>query len=242
MKEKNKIGKRFAKGTSSKSARLSYKAVFEVKAYKNYNNKNIIFPKNASVIFQKDPKYFTFLFSRYKFVSKMIDQNSMVAEFGAGEGFGSPIVSTNAKKLDLYDFFGPSFSEGKKFIKSFKNITFYFQDILTLRAKKKYDFIYSLDVLEHISSKQENLFINSIKRNLKKSGTAIIGMPTLFFQKYTSIENKKAHINCKNYDDFKKFLKKHFKNIFIFSMTDEVLHTGYEKISPYLISICTNKK
>ena len=204
---------------------IFYKAVFEGKTYKNYNNKNIIFPKNASVIFQKDPKYLTFLFSRYKFVSKMIDQNSMVAEFGAGEGFGSPIVSTNAKKLDLYDFFGPSFSEGKKFIKSFKNITFYFQDILTLRAKKKYDFIYSLDVLEHISSKQENLFINSIKRNLKKSGTAIIGMP-----------------NCKNYDDFKKFLKKHFKNIFIFSMTDEVLHTGYEKISPYLISICTNKK
>ena len=120
MKEKIKIGKRFAKGTSSKSARLSYKAVFEGKTYKNYNNKNIIFPKNASVIFQKDPKYFTFLFSRYKFVSKMIDQNSMVAEFGAGEGFGSPIVSTIAKKLDLYDFFVPSFSEGKNLLKVLK--------------------------------------------------------------------------------------------------------------------------
>ena len=36
MKEMIKIGKRFAKGTSSKSARLSYKAVFEGKTYKIY--------------------------------------------------------------------------------------------------------------------------------------------------------------------------------------------------------------
>jgi hypothetical protein len=239
--KKKKI-KRFSEGHSDRFAKSKYEAVFENKAYKNYIDKVIIFPKNASVIFQKDPKYFTFLFSRYKFVSKMINQNSIVAEFGSGEGFGSPIVSANAKRLDLYDFFMPSYLEGKKFIKNFANISFYFQDILSLRSKTKYDFIYSLDVLEHISKKQENLFMSSIKRNLSKSGTAIIGMPSLFFQKYSSIENKKSHINCKNYDDLKKFLNKHFKNVFIFSMTDEVLHTGYEKISPYFISICSNKK
>lgn len=233
---------KFAKGASNFFAKNSYVPLKEISAYEKYKDSKINFTKNASIIFKKDPKYLTFLFSRYKFVSKMVDKNSLVAEFGAGEGFASPIVAANSKRLDLYDFYKPSYEEGKNFTKSFNNIKFYNKDILSLKIKNRYDFIYSLDVLEHISKKQEKLFFKSIVRNLKKNGSAIIGIPTLFFQKYTSIENKSAHINCKNYDGFKNLCKKYFQNVFIFSMTDETLHTGFEKISPYLISICCFKK
>ena len=49
-------------------------------------------------------------------------------------------------------------------------------------------------------------------------------------------------MNCKTADQLKFSLLKHFENIFMFSMNDEVVHTGYKKMSNYFLAVCTNKK
>ena len=54
--------------------------------------------------------------------------------------------------------------------------------------------------------------------------------------------SRAGHVNCLSGQDFKKFMKKHFDNVFIFSMNDEVVHTGFYKMSNYLIAVCTGKK
>ena len=33
-----------------------------------------------------------------------------------------------------------------------------------------------------------------------------------------------------------------FNNVFLFSMNDEVLHTGYYRMSNYLLTLCVGKK
>jgi len=36
-------------------------------------------------------------------------------------------------------------------------------------------------------------------------------------------------------------LKNYFNNVFLFSMNDEVVHTGFNKMAHYLIAICCAK-
>ena len=36
-------------------------------------------------------------------------------------------------------------------------------------------------------------------------------------------------------------MEKFFRNVFMFSMNDEVLHTGFEKMSNYIFALCVNK-
>ena len=228
---------RIKKGTSA-FARKKYKPVSSY--YKN--KKRISFGPNNSAIFLKDPKWFSFLLARYKFVSKMIKDKKKVAEFGSAEGFGASIIAKEVITLHLYDIHKPHCTESKKLNKFQKNITVFNQDVLTIEGKQKYDAIYSLDVLEHIDKRQENQFFDAILKSLNFNGILIIGTPSLEFQKYTSPENKYSHINCKSHIQLNKLCKKYFYNTFMFSMNDEVVHTGYEKMSSYLFCLCSMPK
>ena len=54
--------------------------------------------------------------------------------------------------------------------------------------------------------------------------------------------NKQEHINCFSGKNFKLFLQKYFHNVFVFSMNDEVVHTGFFPMAHYLLALCTSKK
>ena len=99
-----------------------------------------------------------------------------------------------------------------------------------------------LDVLEHIQPSDEDRFIKNTLDSLKLNGSLIIGMPSIESQKYASAPSKAGHVNCKSAEDFKKLMEKYFYNVFIFSMNDEVLHTGFYQMSHYLFTLCCNKK
>ena len=78
-------------------------------------------------------------------------------------------------------------------------------------------------------------------KSLKKDGALIFGMPSLESQLYASPASKEGHVNCKSGNDFKECMEKYFKNVFLFSMNDEVIHTGFEKMSHYLFTLCVGK-
>ena len=99
-----------------------------------------------------------------------------------------------------------------------------------------------MDVLEHIDRKQENIFMKNIVKSLSKDGILILGTPSIYSQKFTSRENKKSHINCKSDIELKNLCLKYFRNVFLFSSNDEIVHTGFEKMSNYYIVLCCNKK
>ena len=63
-------------------------------------------------------------------------------------------------------------------------------------------------------------------------------MPSLQSQKYASKLAKKEHVNCKTKKELKIFLSKFFNNVYMFSMNDEVLHTGFDDLSHYILGVC----
>jgi len=115
-------------------------------------------------------------------------------------------------------------------------------DMLQGPVPGHFDAVYSLDVLEHIEPDQERLFLSNAFANLDSQGAAIIGMPSLESQPYASAQSKIGHVNCKSAPDLKGLLEVYFHNVFVFSMNDEVVHTGFHKMANYVIAVCAGKK
>jgi len=195
-----------------------------------------------SAVWHEDPKRLVFTLSRYKFVAKMLTGKNRVAEIGCGDGFGARIVKQEVGQLTITDY-------DSYFIKRFEDIvseeypiSAVEHNILEGPLDQKFDAIYSLDVLEHIPINHEDVFVKNIINSLGSNGIVILGMPSIESQTYASPASKEGHINCKTGKDLKLFLEKYFHNVLLFSMNDEVVHTGFEKMAHYLLVLCCGVK
>jgi len=195
-----------------------------------------------SGVWHEDPRRLLFTLSRYKFVAKMFEGFDTVLEVGCGDGFCSRVVKQTVKKLIITDY-------DPFFIQKFEDISddqwpieTKVHDILLAPIEAKVDGIYSLDVFEHIEPSIENTYFSNIAKSLNKNGSAILGSPSLESQSYASHASIAGHVNCKSAKDLKITLLKYFENVFIFSMNDEVVHTGFSPMSHYNLALCVNPK
>lgn len=189
-----------------------------------------------------DPKRLTFMFARYKFVSKMFDGVKNVLEVGCGDGIGTRIVRQSVGAMTAIDF-DRNFIDSANEVQSDRwPIIFKMHDMLNGPVEGEYDGIYSLDVLEHIRKEDEQRFISNMIAPLKSHGVVIIGMPSLASQAHASAHSRIGHVNCKDQPEFKKLLQDYFQNVFMFSMNDEIVHTGYFAMSHYNLALCVGRK
>lgn len=196
----------------------------------------------SNQVWHDDPRRLTFLLSRYKFAAKMLSGKTSVAEIGCGDGFGARVVRQEIPSVDLYDF-DPVFIADVNASQSPRwNTPGFTADILKGPLPKSYDAIYSLDVIEHIPADAEHLYVGNIRDSVVEHGVVIVGSPSLESQAYASPPSKAGHVNCKSGKDMKALMERFFHNVFLFSMNDEVVHTGYSPMAHYLFVICTGKK
>lgn len=192
----------------------------------------------TSQAWDDDPKRLTFTFSRYKFVAKMFAGKKNVLEIGCADAFATRIVRQEVAALTAVDF-DPIFVDDANARMSDKwKFTCFQHDLLTGPTPGEYDAIYALDVLEHIQPQDEHKFITNAISSLASHGSLIFGIPSLESQVYASPISKAGHVNCKSMPDFKTTMQKYFYNVFMFSMNDEVVHTGYHKMAQYLFAVC----
>ncbi len=194
-------------------------------------------------VWHDDPRRLAFVLARYKFVSKMLSGKNKVAELGCGDAFGSRIVLQEVKELHVYDF-DPIFVEDINARQTERwKLHPHTHDILDGPLKEApFDAIYSLDVMEHIEQAKEHLYVKNLKNSLSEHGVLIVGMPSLESQSHASPQSKIGHINCKSGKVLKSLLEKDFHNVLLFSMNDEVVHTGFTPMAHYLLAICTGKR
>jgi len=234
--------KKFAVNSSSKEAKERY-LTFEI--IKHGKAKKMELGEYNTFHYMSDPKRLTFLFARYKFVSKMLEGFKNVLEIGCQEGLGTGIVARSVTKLVATDFFVEHIASCKKRLSEFLgNVEFEAHDITggPLKVKGGFDAAYCLDVFEHIAPSQESLFFKNVVASLRKNGVLIIGIPSLESQVYASEASKMQHVNCKSGKDLKAACLKYFNNVFMFGMNDETLHTGFMPMSHYLIALCAGVK
>lgn len=192
----------------------------------------------SSFTWNNDPKRLLFVLSRYKFVASVLEGCGQVLEVGCGDGFASRIVAQSVKNLTISDLDVILLENAKKnAVDPYPALTIK-HDFMESPTQELFDGIYLMDVLEHISSDEETKFLTNIKKSARSYGKVIIGMPTLESQVYASPASREGHINCKTKKEMHDCLSSIFPSVTMFSMNDEVVHTGFGPMSHYIIAIC----
>lgn len=207
------------------------------------NLKNLTLGPYTTFALMSDPKRFGFMLARHKFVAKMLTGCKTVLEIGCQEGFTSLLVAQQFERLLAIDFFKEHIEAAETYIAPFvDNVDFRGGDILDGPIAGDFDGAFSLDVFEHIDPKQSGLYLSNIGASLKPNGVFVLGIPSLESQQYASPGSRAGHINCRSGDDLRETCLQHFENVFMFSMNDEVLHTGFFPMSHYLFALCVGPK
>jgi len=193
-------------------------------------------------VWQDDPRRLVFTLSRYKFVAKMFSGRKRVLEVGCGDAFASRIVKQDVEQLTVMDFDPVFVTDIQERADPGWRIEAKLHDIVAAPVNGRFDGIYSLDVLEHISPADEDRYVSNMIASLDPAGAMIIGIPSLESQVHASPQSKQGHVNCKSGKDLKRFLERFFQNVFLFSMNDEVVHTGFYPMAHYLLAVCTTPR
>ena len=190
----------------------------------------------------QDPKRTLFTLARYKFVARMLAGQQSVLEVGCADAFGTRLVQQTVGKVTAVDFDPVFIDDVRARLDPEWPLECAVHDLLEGPVPGRFDSIYSLDVLEHIYPDKEEEFIIHMLQSLDQHGVMIVGMPSLESQVHASPQSKAGHVNCKSGDGLKALLKRYFYNVFLFSMNDETVHTGFYPMAHYLIALCCGKK
>ncbi len=195
----------------------------------------------TNVTWDTDPKRLAFVLSRYKFVAKMLSGLARVLEVGCADAWGSRIVVQEVGRLTAVDFDPIFIEDARSRMDNRWGFDLAVHDILQGPVPGAFDGAYSLDVLEHIPREREDEFVSHLAGSLGPAGVLIVGSPSLSSQAHASEPSRLGHINCKEAPGLKTLLARFFRNVFLFSMNDEVVHTGFYPLAHYYLALCCGR-
>lgn len=184
------------------------------------------FGSNLAHLWQADPRMIGIRMARYKFAAKMLAGAERVLEVGAGDGHLAQIVRQTVGKVICCDL-DPQAEDVLRF------------DLVKGALPMTFDGAYALDVLEHVAPEDEAAFLGNLCIGLPASATVVIGTPSLESQAYGCDISRRGHVNCKTEEGLRDTLRRHFRNVYLFGMNDETLHTGYGAMCHYRLAVCT---
>ncbi len=183
------------------------------------------------------PRHMLFTLSRYKFAARMLPQDRKIRllELGCSEGIGTLILAEPGHTVTAVDGDEQAIAHANKVLKK-SNITFQSANFIG-KTFGSFDAVVSLDVIEHVERRDEDVYINTILSNLTREGMCIIGTPNDTATKHASKASQIGHVNMFDADRLTALLRKNFVHVFLFGMNDEVVHTGFYPMCHYLMAI-----
>lgn len=193
-------------------------------------------------VWHDDPKRLGFVLARYKFVAKMLAGCSRALEVGCADAFGTRIVRQEVPDVTVTDFDPVFIADVEARMDARWKVRAAVHDYLAGPFESGFDAAYAVDVIEHIAPDKELTFVGNMVASLKPTGLCILGTPSLESQAYASPPSKAGHVNCKTGATLKALMNHFYHHVFIFSMNDEVVHTGFHPMAHYLWAIgCTRR-
>jgi 2-polyprenyl-3-methyl-5-hydroxy-6-metoxy-1,4-benzoquinol methylase len=190
-----------------------------------------------------NPRHLLFTLARYKFAARMLEPGRThdILELGCSEGFGTLLLAEGGNRVTGIDFDQKSIEHAQTSL-SASGIDFRHADFLNDEPFGEFDAIISLDVIEHIERSREQEFFQSIVRNLRPDGFAVIGTPNEAASAHASEMSKVGHINLFTAERLASTARQWFRNVFIFGMNDEILHTGFYPMTHYVFILACGKR
>lgn len=199
---------------------------------------------HSSYGWEVDPKRLCFTAARYKFVAKLLEGKALVLEVGCADAFFSRIVGQHVGSLHVVDvnreYIGSAYRNNPRDLTQERTnrwgVVPYDWDILK-GPLGGFDAVYTLDLFEHIETGSEDVLLGNLSRC---APVCVVGTPSLESQVYASEVSKLEHVNCKTKEALRSSMGKHFEQVFMFGMNDEVLHTGM--MAAYLFALGINAR
>jgi len=202
--------------------------------------KPVHFGEHWSFNIRNDPKRLAFVLARYKFAADLGTSNRSILELGCSEGIGAPLLAEKALSYTGVDIDPEAIVAADQNL-SQKSFRFICDDFMG----KSYGFfecVVSLDVVEHILPEYENLYFDTVFKNLSEDGIAVIGTPNITASPYASKASELGHVNLYSQERLVGKLREYFYHVFPFGMNDEMVHTGYAPMCHYLMCLCCHKR
>ena len=196
----------------------------------------------ADAAWHADPRRLGIVLSRYKFTAKMLEGKARVLEVGVGDAWASRVVRQAVGTLVGVELLPDWVEDARQGMEEPWAFEVHQHDMVAAPFSGAFDAAYALDVLEHIPSADEDRFIRNMLASLVTPGVLILGLPSLESQDHASAGSKAGHVNCKSAPDLKELMLRYFHDVFMFSMNDEVVHTGFHKMAHYLFALCVGKR
>ncbi len=193
----------------------------------------------AGLSYIESPLDFFIMLARYKFAIRFLKKSHAVLDAGCGYGYGSIFLSKYAKNVTGVDYDKNQMAENNQRYAFIKNLNFKPINLLNLtHFKDRYDALVSMDVIEHFKKKDTEIVAKNYAKLLKKNGFAIIGTPNKYSQPFASARRLAIHLHEFEPEEFKDLLSKHFRQVFLFSMNDEIVSQSFPKMAWYLMALC----
>jgi len=191
----------------------------------------------SSFLFRSDPRRISIVFARYKFCSKMLAHKKSALEIGCSDGTYSPVVMQTVGKVHGVDYDAEFIACAQRYAEQESlNVTYSVCDVIKQKPPGQYEGAFSLDVIEHIPREQESAFLGNIASVLTDDGICIMGTPNITSDPYAS-HKENGHVNLKSAETLHESMSAFFKNVFIFCMNDEMVHTGFTPMAHYLFGM-----
>ena len=188
----------------------------------------------SNQVWHDDPKRLVFLLARYKFVAKMFSGLQRVLEVGCADAFGTRIVRQEVPHVTAVDF-DPLFIDDARQrtgrpLADRARVHDMLAGPVAGRLRRG---LLPWTFWSTSRPEKEDLFVGNIAASLNDHGVIILGMPSIQSQAYASPPSKAGHVNCKDGPRAEgNWPNGIFHNVFIFSMNDEVVHTGFHRHGP----------
>lgn len=193
----------------------------------------------STYLYKNNPKQLLFMLARYKHAARLLPQRSIkVLELGCGEGFCTQLLAQPKNKVTGVDADMAAIREASDLPEGCE----YICDDFLGKSYGLFDAVVSLDVIEHIPLASEEMYMNTICKNLTVTGMCIVGTPNESAFQYASTGSKIGHINNYSAQRLYDCIERYFHNVIILCMNDEVLHTGFYPMAHYLFAVGFHKK
>ncbi len=200
------------------------------------------FPQNQFSLdrdFLQNPLMAGVKLARYKFVAKMLSSDDVVLDLGCGNGYSTHFFSTFAKSVIGVDLYADM--EAARVTFPGDNIEFVKADILDPPdsiTSRRFSAITSIDVIEHFYREDGEKIVETYAELLADNGMMIIGSPSKFSEQYRSKQSQDVHFYEYEPDEIKELCDRFFGRTILFSMNDEIVHTGFYKLAWFVFVLC----
>lgn len=174
--------------------------------------------------------------ARYKFAARMLRPTDRVLEVGSGSGLGATFLAQHCAHVTGIDVKSTEVEEARSLSRR-SNVEFRVADLFTAQDLGQFDVVVNLDVIEHFPEEQGRKLVQCMASRLNPTGMMILGTPSFHAWQYQSALSKASHFKCYEQHELAAVVDASFGRTLLFSMNDEIVHTGSPKMAWYYFAL-----